>query len=945
MNLPTGTVTFLFTDIEGSTRLWEQHPDAMPAVVARHERIATELIEQAGGFVVKSRCEGDGLFAVFPAARNAMRAALQIQRAFQAEPWTGGVGLKVRIALHSGEAQLRDGDYFGSAVNRCARLRTVAYGGQILLTEATRALVGADLPDGAAVRDHGLRRLRDLQQPEHIFELTHPDLPADHPPLSCPEVLPNNLPRPLTTFIGRERELEATLHLLESTRLLTLTGMGGLGKSRLALHAALDLRESFADGIWLIDVAALRETAHVAAAVAGVLGVREDSGRPLLAAILDFLRSRRTLLLLDNCEHLLDGCAALAEQLLMACPHLKILATSRERLGIGGETVLRMSPLETPPASIPESVDSLLEFGAVRLFVDRATKAAPDFALTERNAAAVVKLCRHLDGIPLAIELAAARAKSLPVEQIAERLDDLFRLLTGGSRTAPPHQQTLRALIDWSYDLLQERERLLFKRLSVFVGGFTLESAECACADRDRGGKLKDDFARLAPDKPILAARDILDLLTQLVDKSLLIATEDDGRARYHLLETLRQYGRERLEEAGMMDVMRRRHFACFLALASEAERKIRGSDQARWMEVLEREHDNLRAALSGLTAEPAEAEQGLKMAVALWWFWHVRGFFTEGRAFLADRLAASSTRGNDRAKALHGAAVLARNQGELSTARALSAQSLEIKREIGDRQGIAHSLNFLATLAQAQGDFAEAQPYYEQSLQIETELNSRQGITASLIGLATIAVERGEYARAERLYQECLEIKRELGDGRGVAASLAGLATVALCGGDTVRSRALQEESLTIRRELGDVRGIASSLEQLAVVLRIQGELQSAAQSIGECLTLRLELGDQLGVAEARSVEGDLLLTQCRPEAARTAFDESLTLSERLGARRARLSALYGLAAVAAYEGDREREANLTEQATALQTELGCPNPLTPFPTGEGGTGHKVVR
>jgi predicted ATPase/class 3 adenylate cyclase len=930
MNLPTGTVTFLLTDIEGSTRLWEQNPEAMQSAVAQHDRIAERIVGEAGGVVVKSQGEGDSLFCVFPAARDAVRAALRLQLAFHAVEWPGDLALKVRIAVHSGEAQMRDGDYFGAAVNRCARLRAAAHGGQILLSDATRALVGADLPDGAFVRDHGLRPLRDLQQPEHISELAHPDLPADYPPLLAAESVPNNLPRPLTSFIGRERELEDVLHHLESTRLLTLTGMGGLGKSRLALHAALESRSVYPDGVWLIEIAALDERSHVATAAAAAIGVREEPGRPLQETIIEYLRPRRSLIVLDNCEHLLDSCAAVAERLLMACPLLKILATSRERLGIGGETVLRVAPLEMPPASAGRSPAALTAYGAVKLFVDRASKAAPDFMLTERNADAVIKLCRHLDGIPLAIELAAARARSLPVEQIAERLDDVFRLLTGGSRTALPHQQTLRALIDWSYDLLQDRERELLNRLSIFVGGFSLESAESACADRDRGGKLKNDFDRLSPTTPILHARDILDLLAQLMDKSLLIATEEDGGVRYSLLETLRQYGRERLQEAGLLDMMRRRHLACFLALATEADRRIRGSDQARWMKALERDHDNLRAALSSLTDDPADADAGLKLAVRLWWFWHVRGYFTEGRSLLADRLAAFPARTKDRARALHGAAVLARNQGDLNAARALTAESLEIKRETGDRQGIAHSLNFMATLAQAQGDFAAAEPNYEQSLKIETEMGSKQGITASLIGLATLAVERGDYARADSLYRESLRIKRELGDGRGVAASLAGLASVALGTGDAALSRSLQEESLAIRRELGDMRGIASSLEQLAAVLCAQDELKAAEEALGECLAIRQELGDPLGVAEARSVEGGVLLARGAAEAARAAFNDSLDISDRLGARRAKLSALCGLARVAAHEGDPSRDAALREQASALARDIGC---LTPRP------------
>jgi class 3 adenylate cyclase len=483
-DLPTGTVTFLFTDIEGSTRLWEQHPEAMEAALARHDALAATVIQQHDGILVKHRGEGDSLFAVFARAADAVTGAAMLQQVLNAEPWPAETPLRVRMALHTGDAALRERDYFGAAVNRCARLRAVAHGGQLLLSAATQELVRDSLPEGVSFRDLGEHRLRDLARPERVFQLLHPDLPADFPPLTSLNTLPNNLPQQVTSFIGREKEMAAVRRLLDTTRLLTLTGSGGTGKTRLTLQVAAELLEGDGDGVWLVELAPLAEPSLVPQAVATALGVREEPGRPLSQTLVGFLKPKRLLLLLDNCEHLLSACAELAGLLLRSCPGVQILATSREGLNIPGETTYRLPSLSLPdPRQLPTSVESLSQYEAVRLFIDRAAAAVPSFAVTHQNAPAVAQLCVRLDGIPLAIELAAARVKALSVEQINGRITDMFRLLTGGSRTALPRQQTLRAAIDWSYDLLSEKEKILLRRLSVFAGGWTLEAAEQVCAD------------------------------------------------------------------------------------------------------------------------------------------------------------------------------------------------------------------------------------------------------------------------------------------------------------------------------------------------------------------------------------------------------------------------------------------------------------------------------
>jgi class 3 adenylate cyclase len=482
--LPTGTITFLFTDIEGSTRLWEQYPAAMEAALARHDALAEAVIEQHEGRLVKHRGEGDSLFAVFARAVDAVAAAVALQQALAAEPWPAEAAPRVRMSLHTGDAAFREGDYFGAAVNRCARLRAVAHGGQLLLSSATQELIRDALPDEVSLRDLGEHRLRDLARPERIFQLLHPDLPSDFPPLTSLNSLPHNLPQQVTSFIGREKEMAEVRRLLATTRLLTLTGSGGTGKTRVSLQVAADLLEGGGDGVWLVELAPLADPGLVPQAVATALGIREEPGKPLSQSLVDFLKPKRLLLLLDNCEHLLSACAELAELILRSCPGVQILATSREGLNIPGETTYRLPSLTLPdPRQPTPTAESLSQYEAVRLFIDRATAAVPSFAVTNQNAPAVAQLCVRLDGIPLAIELAAARVKAMSVEQINGRIADMFRLLTGGSRTALPRQQTLRAAIDWSYDLLSEKEKILLRRLSVFAGGWTLEAAEQVCAD------------------------------------------------------------------------------------------------------------------------------------------------------------------------------------------------------------------------------------------------------------------------------------------------------------------------------------------------------------------------------------------------------------------------------------------------------------------------------
>jgi predicted ATPase/class 3 adenylate cyclase len=577
-DLPTGTVTFLFTDIEGSTKLWEQYPDAMRHTLVRHDALLHKVIEQHQGHVFKT--VGDAFCAVFSSAENAVAAALTAQRALQAQDW-GPVGaIRVRMALHRGTSDKRGGDYFGPTVNRVARLLSVGHGEQVLLSSALEAIVRDRLPPGANLRDLGSHRLKDLQQPEHIFQLVHPSLPADFPPLHSLQAFANNLPVQLTSFIGREWEMAEVKRLLATTRLLTLTGTGGCGKTRLALQIGAESLSDYADGVWCVELAALSDPSLAPQAVASALGVREEPNRPILSTLSDHLRSKSLLLILDNCEHLVTACAQVAETLLRTCPNLRVLATSREALNVMGETTWRVPSLSLPDLKQWSMVNgqwsmpsAMTQYDAVRLFVERARASRPDFAMTGQNASAVVQLCHRLDGIPLAMELAAARVRALSVEQIEARLGDRFALLTSGNRMALPRHQTLRATIDWSYDLLTEAERVSLRRLSVFADGWTLEAAERVTSDEWRVTSDTTLDSRFStPD-----TFDVLDLLLRLVDKSLVIADTQNSEAevRYHMLETVRQYGWERLREAGEWEPVRGHHRDYFLRGCQEITSRI----------------------------------------------------------------------------------------------------------------------------------------------------------------------------------------------------------------------------------------------------------------------------------------------------------------------------------------------------------------------------------
>ena len=834
-DLPTGTVTFLFTDIERSTRLLQQLGDRYADLLAEYRRLLRAAVQERGG--QESDALGDAFFAVFPRARDALAAAMAAQRAIHTHQWPARATLRARMGLHTGEVRTVDIGYIGIDLHRAARLGAAGHGGQILLSDTTHALVAEDLPEGVSLRDLGEHRLKDLAHPMRLFQVVAADFPADFPPLKSLDRLPNNLPIQLTSFVGRMQEIAEVKGLLSKTRLLTLTGGGGSGKTRLGLQVAADLLEQYPDGVWLVELASLSDPALVPQTVASTLGVPEQPGQLLRETLVAHLRSKSLLLLLDNCEHLLAACRGLAGALLRACPKLQILATSRETLGVDGELTYPVPSLRLPDLRRPAPFARLAEYEALSLFAERAIFAQPKFILTESNAPVVAQICHRLDGIPLAIEFAAARVRVLSVEQIATRLDDRFRLLTAGSRKALPRQQTLRAMMDWSYDLLSEQERNLLRRLSVFAGGWTLEAAEAV------GG-----FDGLQP-------ADILDLLTRLVDKSLVIVETQGGEARYRFLETVRQYGRERLLESEEAPHLRKRHRDWYLWLAERADPELRGPEQRAWLERLETEHDNLRAALEYCWSTEGGADPGIRLAGALHWFWYLRGYWSEGRGWLEGALTRSGeVNVSILPSALHGAALLMRRQGDYERADPLCERGLTLCRELGDKRYSAWFLLHFGAEALHRKDFDKAEALFQDMLVLCRALADKWFISVALIHLGEVALRQDTYDRALELFTDSLALMREVGDKAITAYVLRYLGELALHRGDHRQAGAFYGEGLALACEVGSKRETEECLEGLAQLASVKGDHVRAVRLFGIAEALRELVGHRYEPHEQRA-------------------------------------------------------------------------------------------
>jgi predicted ATPase/class 3 adenylate cyclase len=915
---PTGTVTFLFTDIEGSTELAQKYPEALPALLARHHAIMRDAINAHRGFVFK--IIGDAFCAAFPSAEDALNATLAAQRALQHEAWSPAP-IKVRMGLNSGNSQPElDGervvDYTGYlTLTLVQRVMSTAFGGQVLLSNSTAELLRGSLPSDVTLRDMGEHRLKGLLNLEHIWQLTAPDLIADFPALHTLNAIPNNLPTQLTSFIGREKEIAEIKHAIDSARMVTLTGVGGTGKTRLSLQAATELLESFPDGARWMELAQLSDPSLIPQSLAGMLGVRDAGNRPIMEAVIDYLRDKNLLLVLDNCEHLITACAKLAEELLKTCPQLKILASSREALGIAGEVAYHVPSL-TLPANKP-SPEELLKCEAARLFIERATTVQPHFAVTPQNAASIAQICQRLDGIPLALELAAARVKVFAVEQIADRLNDRFKLLTGGSRTALPRQQTLRAAIDWSHDLLPQEERALLRRLSVFIGGWSFEAAESICGD---------------------ANLDSLEALSHLVDKSLVVVDQQSEAARYRLLETVRQYARDKLMESGESIEIRDRHLKFFLQFVTEAEPHFRKKEMLHWFTRFETEHENVRAAFEwALENNP---ETAVEIALKLPDYWARRGQVVEGADWFdeaiarLDQLPAVTGEEQHQRLGLRGRALVwcarvmqvigdrmtqsqQKAQDALAIAQQINDEWLEafarvvfafgstwlgdpnnaviveaekaeaIFRKLDDQAGVALTMVARSIYAGTiKRDIATSHRYGQEVIRMMTALELPWDVVNAMSGIAYGQFFQGNYAEARPRFEAALKGFRELGDKQFANSMQSMLAEIAKQEGDYPKALAMYTEVILIWREMGHRGAVARCLESIAFIANAQNQLKRSTRLLGAANALR-----QISVAVMRGpeqVEYDRELAALKSKLDESTFNAEWSIGQALNMNQA---------------------------------------------------------
>jgi len=852
--LPEGTVTFFFTDVEGSTVLWEQHPEEMKTALAAHDVILRDAIEAHHGHIIKTT--GDGVHAVFATAMDAINASIAAQTMLQSSEDTkiSVVSLRIRMGMHTGEAQQRDGDYYGQALNRAARIMGVAYGGQVLLSSVTAALAREHLPENTYLLDLGEHRLKGLSKLENIFQLNVPNLPGEFPPLQSLNTVLNNLPGQLTSFIGRDKEMAEIKTLLASARLVTLAGPGGTGKTRLSIEAGTQELVSFPNGVWLLELAPLTDPEQIIPALAQILGLQELSSVSLNTIVIDYLRDKKALLILDNCEHLIEACARLADNLLHHCVELKILASSREALGIAGERVY--------------STPSLANSESTQLFVERACAVNSNFNLTENNASSVAQICSRLDGIPLAIELAAARVKLLSPEQIAERLGDRFRLLVGGSRTALPRQQTLRALIDWSYDLLSEEEKTLLRIASVFIGGWMLDAIEFVAEDPN-----------------------VLENLEQLVNKSLVITEERESGMRFSMLETIRQYAREKLFDAQQVGVARDRHFVYFNDLSEKLWEAFRSSGILAWRDRAEVEADNLRAALEwGLENHIEEAIRlAANYCLVSDWFSNQAVGITLVKSAIAEAKSLSPVEGSANiqrqaliARAFFSQGLIELSRGYLPISKQALQEAISISRAIDDKRILGYSLGLLYTVSTFINDPAGEEAALEGLNIFTEEIDDKWGLGLAYQNMARIAVSQGDQDEKLKYLTKLNELKREAPVSLQTGLFLMGLGRSEIEQGNYDAARKLFDDALDVFDQLRIKVYQMAAKSQLGHIARYTGDLAGAKSIYRETIMGWREIGNRGAVAHELESFASIAIVEEKPARALKLFGAAEFLRER---------------------------------------------------------------
>lgn len=916
--------------MEGSTRLLQQVGERYAGVLAECRRLMRAEFARHGGQEMDT--QGDAFFVVFDRAADAVAAAVSVQHALASAHWPEDIDVRVRVGLHTGEPLLTSDGYIGLDVPLAARIMSAGYGGQILLSQTTRDLVEQHLPEGTYLRDLGEQNLKDIQKPVRFFQVCVSGFPADFPPLKTLSSRPNNLPVQPTPFIGREQEVTAVVQLLnrENVRLLTLTGPGGTGKSRLSLQVAMEMSNIFPDGIVFVNLTPIADPALVIPTIARTLELKETGDQSLLALLKASLREKKLLLLLDNFERVVSAATQLAD-LLAACPKLKIVVTSRAVLHVRAEYEFAVPSLALPDPQRPQHLHdlaALAQYEAVALFIQRAQAVRPDFQITEANAPAIVEICARVDGLPLAIELAAARMKLLTPQALLARLSQRLQVLTSTAKDLPSRQQTLRSTIEWSYTLLDSYEQQVFCRLSIFTGGCTVEAVEAV-------------YARLGDE-----AERVLDGVSSLADKSLLRQTEIGEESRLMMLETIREYAVERLAARGETERAREAHATYYLSLAEEAEPGLCGPQQVAWFERLEREHDNLRAAIQWFLEPRSPGEQRIEMALrllgALQRFWRMSGHFSEGHSYLERALALSQgARTEARAKALNVAADVALfDLYEHERAEALCQESLALYRELGDSRGIATSLSLLGWVAQRKFHREAANALHEEELALSRQLGDRRGIAEALYDLSYLAFSEGDYDRSYALKEESLALLRELGDKWRIAFLLLQVVSVASYAGDYDKAFPLAEEGLSLFRELEDKEGTADALLALGGVALNQGDYARAEAALVEGLDMYREPGLKRGIAKSLFALGRVAFGQEKYARAQELHTDGLTLFTELDDKWLIALALEELAAAVAMQEQPTWAARLVGAAAAYRESIGS----TPLPAERTNYQHALV-